>query len=797
MKNRANQGSTLSLIVACTIVLALLGIGFIFLSAIFGGHREAQHAADSGALNVAKRAILAPSVPTSALSSDIGAAMAGALTPIPGIKMGTGVNLLTFNRMVAQAMMVGMNAEAEGSGQSNAKLAFDFVEGTSSQSIGAQLRDLLSNGSAGGWANQYYDEVEGNVLKMLGSQGAPAYQPSDFQVAYMNQRPGDFTGTNIDMSAFDPSNQKYKDLTGQGNNVNPLPITDYGTDVGGEFKQRYTFPSTAFIHAPAGDTSTSYMSGYTAIPMGQSGTYYGVPNNPGYQPHLESNSVFQSEMSPPKGKVSLPPNAFVIGAKAVVTQVNDGNTNAHVFSSATVGTPLVPVPFKLQIPTGYIVIDNSATGSFSGSIPNTDNVAAHELGTGGITVDTKTNYFSYGSNPNVPAANKDNGNLIDQWHNYKHTTGDPGATPPDYKGIFDAKGDPLKDATQASKIPYDTSSNAYVQCTDNNSSAPNGDPACIQLASSPPNGLDPFDRAYHPNSGQGAGGTMSTSQATAAELAQCKMIDLYGPTAHGGGPAENFPSTQFGPTGIRKYPNGLPSNSNQYAWQGPGGNGFKMAPDGPAAENNPGAATNVNTSSNNNSCQVTTDGTVEDYFKQIESAPNPTVTNGGGSKSVVAFLKQRMLEILSSAGDPKMGKTPGTSDIDRILQTPISLGNKYYISMQTGANGSQYLDISTTPPSYVGGQTAGAKVADGKDHSISAQFDILQGVANPYYAYGIHDRLFTTWGANAGGDDGSGSIITTETAVFTPASGAFGLLGTVTFKETSQAQGSLNFNNRD
>lgn len=759
MKTRAKQGSTLSLVVACTIVLVLLGIGFIALTFIFGGHREAQHAVDSGSLNVSKRAILSPAVQSSALDSDVGRAMAANLSAPQGsnINMGTGVNLLSFNRMVAQAMLVALNAEAEGQGQANAQQAFNFVEG-SAGSIGAQLKTLLSDNSSGSWAENDYNEVSGNVLKMLGGQGAPNYNSADFQVAYMNQRNGDFNGTNVDMSAFDPTSTAFK--------TDILPIKDYSNPT-----QRNNFNSKSFVKGSGSNANVSFLAGFTTVTTAGC-NFMGVPTNPGMQPHLESTNLFSQETNQPgSGTVYLPPNAFKIGGMAAATPAHDnGVTKAHVVSVSMIGTP--QTPFPLQIPGGYIIVDNAATQSFSGHTPNTDNVAAHELGTG-ILVDKATGYFSYGSDPNGK------GNLIDQWQAYDHDPSNfqPSGSDPPYSGIYDSSGNALSSATQAAKIPYvpnpSQTSPPSILCTDNNSSAPGGDATCIQEASGTSSVLSPFDKAYHPNSLNNNGGTMSTTDSTASELAQCQVIDLYGPTPHGGGPSMDY-NYNFGPTGMRRYPDGLPSAANQYAWQGPAGGGFGMAPDSVPA------TVHTNASS---TCKVTEDGTIQEYFQQVEAGNNIQVDRGASNTSVLSFLKQRMLEIQPSAT---------TAQLDQVLQTPIALGKTYYIYQKNGA-----LTMDTTGPAYIGGQSANALQADGFEHKIQSSYPILQGVANPYYAYGIHDRLFTTWGTNSSKDDMQGEITATQTASFQPASGAYGLLGIVKFTETSNASGSLGFNNRD
>ena len=531
-KSRTNQqGSTLSLVIACTFVVIFLGIGFICMGLIVGGHRETQQATDSGSLNVSKNAILSPALPAMALTSDIGLAMTANLTAPPNANgssypsnMGTGVNLLNFNRLVAQAMLVALNADAENAGQSNAQAALNFVE-ASPQSVGAQLKSALSNNAQPSWACTDYTAITGNALKMLADQGAPQYQYSDFQVGYLNQRPSDDNAANVDMSAFNPKNRAY--------NASVLPISDYGNNTVDNFSQN-TFVS--------GPNNISYLAGFTGMKAGNGGqalTFYAVPTNPGMQPHLESNTTFAQETSQPgAGSVFLPPNAFYVGATAnlqgALTQNGKaGSAQAHVRSVSMIGTP--NTPFAPAIPGGYIIIDNSAESPFSGTAPTTDNVAANELGTG-ILVDSKTGDFSYGPGPSDRRGNP-TPNLIDQWQAYKHdsTNFTPNAAQdPPSVGIYNNQGVQVTPA-EAGSIPYVPSlnPNSTVLCTDNNSSPPNGNSICISEASFPQSGgEDSFDTAYHPNSQPG--GKLQTNLATASEQSQCEVLTLYGPTVPGG-----------------------------------------------------------------------------------------------------------------------------------------------------------------------------------------------------------------------------------------------------------------------
>lgn len=786
MKTRANQGSTLSLVIACTIVIALLGIAFIFMGFIFGGHREAQHAADAGVLNVSKRAIMAPYVASSALDGDTGPALMGTITSTSGGQnLGQGINLLNFNRLVAQAMLVAMNAEADGApeGLENAKEVYEKVEG-SPTSVGAELRRLLSQPE---WAQNDYNEVSGNVLRMLGGGGAPTFEPADFKVAWMNQRPGDYNASNIDMSILD-STQSSHDAT-----ASPMKSSAFD-NVESEDIERASAPSSAFHKKD----SVSYMAGYTPVTVAGM-DFYSVPTNPGMQPHLESTAIFPHEITQPgEGKVWLPPNAFQIGATTTVTIGSDpfiqpahaGQTaTAHVYAVSIIGTP--QDPFQPSIPSGYLVVDNSGDSnatSFTGSLPNTDTVAAHELGTG-IIVDPTTKYFSFGNGPDGK------GNLIDRWQSFDHVTGEADPTnsktppfkDPDYpntkKGLFASDGKPIETLNEAAKIPYVSSSSSALSatlCTDNNS-AIGGNPVCSFLNTSPDpdSTLSPFDKAFHPDSLASNGGQVSTNLATANEMSQCKVIDLYGSTPHGGGPLENYNST-FGPTGMRKYPNGLPNSANQYAWQG--NPGFGQAPSKSLG------GTSVSTSKSGNPCQVTEDGSLVDLLTMLEVNPDPAkqASKEGKNfkKKVLDFVVQRAKQI-----EPKSK----TADVMSLLtNTTIPLGQKMYLYAKNGS-----LVFDSTGPAYAHTGSDKARKADGTPKSYEVSYSILEGMSNPYFAYGIHDRLFTTWGDNENGDNFSGDITGKNKITLTPSSGAFGLLGIVKLTEESFVNGSLGFNNRD
>src|ERR1700679_1575140 len=107
MKVRRQGGATLGLTAACVLLVIVIGVGFYFLSKIIGGGREVANATDAGALNVAKQALKRGSYPLNLAEN----AEFGALTDPPGTIATPGVvTLVTYNRIIAQAMMVAQNA---------------------------------------------------------------------------------------------------------------------------------------------------------------------------------------------------------------------------------------------------------------------------------------------------------------------------------------------------------------------------------------------------------------------------------------------------------------------------------------------------------------------------------------------------------------------------------------------------------------------------------------------------------------------------------------------------------------
>ncbi|HEY9788581.1 MAG TPA: hypothetical protein V6D17_24550, partial [Candidatus Obscuribacterales bacterium] len=159
MKLRRRRGATLGLVAVVVLVIAILGIGFYFLSKIMGGGREVANATDAGAMNVAKRALKEPTTTVAANSEFDGL----------GVDLTTGVpngsdtfNLLAYNRAVGRAMLVALNAKAIGS----ASTPFANETLTQLAALGNQLKAQLDGG---GLLPGYFADMAGRQnVKMMG-----------------------------------------------------------------------------------------------------------------------------------------------------------------------------------------------------------------------------------------------------------------------------------------------------------------------------------------------------------------------------------------------------------------------------------------------------------------------------------------------------------------------------------------------------------------------------------------------------------------------------------------------------
>lgn len=329
---RNKKGGTLALVTAAAIGLILIGVGLFFLSQLLGGQRELQNATNSGALNVAKQAIQSPSV---GLLNGVETDNFAGLVNTSGQ-----INLLNYNRAVAQAMLVALNAEADGSveGKRNATTLIDALHGSEANSLSNRLNHEFNAQSAD---SNFLSLAISNSLRMLGMGSQAAHGHSDFQIAYAE--PNGATNVHLDPS-----------ILPEGCNL----------------------PSNALSNIKKRGTNQNYISGYSGISVAGIATISGASVQPDEQPHLIAQSTFSNAVASPVS-VAVPPNAFRCQASAAVS---DSILNAKSFSCSIVGA--LNTDFEAAIPRGYIVVYNPPGVPDNGTMPSTESIFTRELATG-------------------------------------------------------------------------------------------------------------------------------------------------------------------------------------------------------------------------------------------------------------------------------------------------------------------------------------------------------------------------------------------------------------------------------
>lgn len=680
---RKNEGSTLALTAACTIIIILVAVGLWFLMLMMGGSRELSHATDSGTLNVAKQALISPSAQFTNPNSkddiaDMNAILGGAAADPNSTPK---VNLLTFNRLVGQSLLVAMNAEADGNAAAlaNARALIDLVEGENGnnggKSIGQDLRDKLSDASAdSNWAKTDFESTGGAYsLRMFGNDTQIKYQNADFKGLYVSDSPQ----TNVAVDDIQDN----------------LPFNNF-TTMGPAFDEsklnRAALPTGAAVNAPAGSTATKVLSGYKPIAFNAvNRNIYAVPLET--SPHLvslHSNNNAANTIGPGDAdalhKTVLPPNAFLNGALGFAR--TGPKKDFHQLAIATTGTS--QAPFSIGIPYGYIVVDNrGADPSFSGLVPNSDTVFAHELATG-ISVD-QSGYFST------------NG-AIENWESQPRVgpdgteaTWNPDNMGPPVDGAFDPNGNPLSDSNTSDRRAVDQNvkhNNTNVICTDVNSDASdlaNFNAQCVGNASpgGAPNGQDIFDYAYH-NGKTGTnfdGSQVTTNSITDGEALCFKMLDFWEHVTKNSTALPLYASGQSDePSGLRLYPidangNVKPANGVQTPYV-PKTGGFAQAQDHGYGGNN---------YSDNTYCQVTKDGNLAQLIDQTALAKydKTGVALSNEAKTVEKLIRQRMNEILPN----------GATQYDAVVKTKkLSLGTVNFIYLKP--DGKTFQMTTAAPP---------------------------------------------------------------------------------------------------
>ena len=263
MRLRRQRGATLGLVAACIFIVILVGVGFFFLSKIIGGGRQVANATDAGVLNVAKQAVRRGAIPlTGALVAEF-----GELTEPPNSK----VDLVTYNRLVAQALIVGKNAERLG-------------------------------GPAVGHANQLRSDVRAIGLALKNNLTSDPNFATDFSSIASQNNTKMWDGPAV--SLVGAVNTGYM-KTGSSTNVYLSPTTLTALD--GWAPPISTQKSKI-------DPAANYLAGYVPISAnGNANFLYGVPVLPLTKPHLIEHGQFNTAAV----DTDTPPNAFRTNSRAL------------------------------------------------------------------------------------------------------------------------------------------------------------------------------------------------------------------------------------------------------------------------------------------------------------------------------------------------------------------------------------------------------------------------------------------------------------------------------------------------
>ena len=329
MNTRRKRGATLAFIVTTIVVVIAVGGALFLWARMIGGGKEAQQATDSGNLNVAKQALLSPTVPITDPQE---------LQQFNGLlQPGNTMNLQNFNKLVGLDLLAGLNAadeiaQATALGQSttaatNLAKIHSWVEGSTPDSVGKKLADALSTPSK---TQGFFESIAmSNSTRMLGN--GIAGNTAEFSTAYMRQ------ASNLTKLGKSPAPSNVSLVAAQ------IPSTQLPT----------------YKSFTVNKNGKDYIVGYTNMSPVAGLNIMAVPVRPGEQPHLVSQSDFANEQASPlpSGTNSLiPPNAFMSGS---LTKEVDSSANVAMRSSAIVGT--LNVDFPAALPHGYIIIDNKGS----------------------------------------------------------------------------------------------------------------------------------------------------------------------------------------------------------------------------------------------------------------------------------------------------------------------------------------------------------------------------------------------------------------------------------------------------
>jgi hypothetical protein len=719
MALRNKSGGTLSLVIISTFVLALIGSCFFLIAKILGGAREAQHATDSGGLNVAKQAIKRPGYALGGSDEDNFISLRDPQTG--------DVNLEVYNRLTGRALLVAMNASADGNstGITNANTLLRVLQGPSG--IGSNLGGQLGVGGGGGQLGGFFSNLAGqNTTRMLG-QGSLGGQ--GVTAAYMEQRPGDVGATNLLVPR-----------------ANQLPIVGL---TGAPFAIQNSWLTTD-PRIP----NRQYIRGYAAMNIANINMpVVGVPVQPRHQPRLAATRDFEASRGQPVQGVQVPPNAF---RSAAATQEDRSQGNLNTIACALVG--IVDAQnngkeYLPAIPDGYLRIFNAG----GNAIPAGSNPAAFNLFDDELDPSIGVKVGGQGRGKHMTSTD----GLLEQWDAYNRAKqADPnfqGQQPP-LTDLYQADGRPAT-ADSASQIRLQNPGSPDTVCTDRNTlqpiqgqGFPPENPECRQLLDS--GAMDAAfsgDGPYTQNAGP-------SNDLLALEEVKCRVVDRFNDP---GGISTALPQT----TGMRLFRR-IEAGGGR-PWQaGTGMQRCQITEDGTLCELVAQAATGPMPDQLGGPAGMTAARTVRDFVRQRMCQMFPDVD---------------LLEVDRLIGWPISAQADGWRSSDRSHLLPLS-DTAYFLYVDYAAQGgprpvlAQNLN-NQTPPAWRNQAPDGTPGGPNGQWRFATQYlnidDNTAGTINPRYEAGIHDRLFQCQ---------SGECRAEDRALVTPSCGYRNILGEVTFQ---------------
>ena len=731
-----SSGATLALVIACTLVVIALGAFAFYLFQMLGGGRQTESAADAGSLNVAKIAVVAPSVtldPNNPTSGAIDSAIKNFV-----LNGSDQVNLLSFNKVVAWGMIVAANATADGNtpALTLAKQVWMRIEGDPRNSIGAQLASALSpqaqgaspvkiqgNGAdvpSGAWPTAVFNSAAlSNATRSANSDEGQQITWQSFEVGYLGQ--GDSSNVPASliqkMLPFFPANQS----------ANRIQVT---------------LPTNAngFIQG--------YMPAYVKGFFGTQCPFFFVTVYPDQNPGLRSMDEFnRSKVAPGAGTVTVPPNSFLNRATIVMKK---SNSSLAVGSPSTVGTSQYPA---LDLQSGYLVFDNLPDGKYTGPLPGAcNNVWCAELGPPGISV------LKDADGPKLYSTNQGSLIPIMGWVDGGGGGGgggDGGSFTGSLQGIY--RYSDGGQATLRDVLSLKAPTQGLLVCTDNNSDTvnANSDAECSGK-------VNTFNQTYHP------GGQKSTSTSIsgldAVAIAKNKVYAMWTGAWSGGSTTLNLSGSNSIDAGLGQYETNaspITNPSQEFPWGTLG------------VYNNGTYASTCDQFGQQYCCSGTSYINKDRIGRITKMLDLPGIFNqvtGISQLSSSETTKYRW-DVVSSSGtasnvhDSDLG--PGHRPVDvaysyfkqRCLQMgaqqqeidnlwgtlKLDVGNYLFVSM----NKQHRLTASKTPPSGVTSAVAnavrsGAGLAlDGMINKFGRSYNLLWKVVNAGHDFNIHDRMFT------------------------------------------------------